>query len=108
MRAFAIAPLLDKVPEADMATLAQPGCTGAEGYKKEEQGTKRPTMPGARWAPWTSSSTRTSRSFLSRPTKQPSLVETRVLQTSARVKSESGPDSHPLFRCLPHCSARVV
>jgi hypothetical protein len=51
------------------ATLAELGCTDAEGYKKEKQGIYESTMPSARWAPWTSSSTRTSRSFLSRATK---------------------------------------
>jgi hypothetical protein len=54
----------DKIPEADMAkvtaALADLGCKDPEGVKHEEQGIYESTMPSARWAPWTSSSTRTS------------------------------------------------
>lgn len=39
MKAFAIAPLLEQGDMAKIkATLAELGCTDAEGYKKEEQG----------------------------------------------------------------------
>ena len=80
MKAFAIALVLalgssvafaeddddDKVPAADMekvkAALADIGCTDGEGFKKEAGASTRSMMPSAKWARWTSSSTRTSRS----------------------------------------------
>jgi hypothetical protein len=85
MKTFAIALLLafgstvalaadddDKVPAADMtklkAALAELGCGDAQGYKKEGKASTRSTMPSAKWARWTSSSTRTSRSSSSRVT----------------------------------------
>jgi hypothetical protein len=105
MRAFAIAPLLD------MATLAQPGWTGAEGYKKEEQGTKRPTMPGARWAMGTMD-IKLDKDFsvilISRYQVTPRWSRREACRPLHELNQKSGPDSHPLFRCLPHCSARVV
>jgi len=56
----------DKVSAADMeklkTALADIGCTDGEGFKKEDEAFTRSTTPSARWARWTSSSTRISRS----------------------------------------------
>jgi hypothetical protein len=96
MKAFAIALVLalgctaalaedddDKVPEADMAkvtaALADLGCKDPEGVKKEEEG----IYESARWARWTSSSTRTSRSFLFRAIRHATPRAQRGLRTTA-------------------------
>jgi hypothetical protein len=55
----------DKISDADMAkvtaALADLGCRDPEGVKHEQEGAStRLTMPSARWARWTSSSTRIS------------------------------------------------
>ena len=98
MKAFAIALVLalgctaalaedddDKVPEADMAkvtaALADLGCKDPEGVKKDKRA--RSTMPSARWALWTSSSTRTSRSFLFRAIRHATPRAHRELRTTA-------------------------
>jgi hypothetical protein len=62
----------DDIPAAEMETLkavlADLGCEDGEGFKKESEASTRLTMPSARWARWTSRSTRTSRCSSSRAT----------------------------------------
>ena len=78
-----------------------------EGYKKKEQGIYESTMPSARWAPWTSSRQgllgHSYLMLLSRASPVATRCPRPLHGCEKRVEL-----SGSLFRCLPHCYARVV
>src|SRR5262245_18752359 len=112
MKAFAIALVLafscrpsedydDTVPAADLADL---GCKDPEGVKEEQEGIYEIDDGKCKMAPWTSSSTMTSRSFSSCAIRQPLLVRNTGFAPPPPEWTYQRRAASPtrLFLCLSH------